>query len=321
MKKNHQELFEDHLLNEKQFRFLEAIESNKVISVFGELRLLLYLGVMLFTAGISYLAYNNINNIGHVALMVLITIAIAIGIVYLSKRANPFTWEKSDINHISFDYILLLVALLCISLFSYFQVYFNLVEQLLQLSSFISSAIFFFFAYRYDNKAVLTLGIVVLSAAFGISISPINWIEGNWMVSTALYNIGIFLGLFLIAVGFTSKRLKRKGHFSFSYKNMGFLILYISLIGGMVETFENQSYSLITTIISGAFSFYSWKNKEFLFFLYSAITLYFSGSYLMFNLMESISSDFFIFIIYYIPISLILFIAFLINKKSHFKND
>lgn len=60
------ELFNRGLITEEQFEKIEAIASGKIVSVFYELRSMLYLGVMLFTGGLGILIYQNIGTRGHV---------------------------------------------------------------------------------------------------------------------------------------------------------------------------------------------------------------------------------------------------------------
>src|SRR5678815_775724 len=72
-----QELLEKGLITQEQFQKIEPIVSGKIVSVFYELRTLLYLGVMLFTTGAGILIYQNIGELGH------ITAIIALGVLTL----------------------------------------------------------------------------------------------------------------------------------------------------------------------------------------------------------------------------------------------
>ena len=59
-------LRDNGLISGDQFERIEAIDSGKVISLFYELRIMLYLGVMLFSTGVGFLIYKNIGAIGHI---------------------------------------------------------------------------------------------------------------------------------------------------------------------------------------------------------------------------------------------------------------
>lgn len=321
MVKYHQKLYEAGKISPELYHYLDVIESKRIVSVYGELRLLLYLGILLFTGGVGYFAYQNIGNLGHLLLMLAMLALIVFGLIYLNKKAKPYSNQQVMVEHIYFDYVLLLVSLVCISLLSYIQIYFDLYESLLNYSSFFSALLFFGFAYRYDNRGVLSLGITVLAAAIGISISPVNWVTGDWQSGMALYNIGIMLGLLLLLTGFISSKYQVKAHYRFTYQNFGYLILYAAFFAALFESNHEIVYSIIALLCSGIFGYLNWKNKDFLFFLYSSITFYVFFTYLLIEATDNISSDSWTLYIYYFPISIISYIILLINKKDHFKND
>ena len=60
------ELREKAFISQDQYNFLESVFSGKVISLYYELRILLYLGVMLFATGCGILIYKNIGELGHI---------------------------------------------------------------------------------------------------------------------------------------------------------------------------------------------------------------------------------------------------------------
>lgn len=321
MKKYHHELHDNKLIDSKLHQYLDAIESNSIVSVYTELRLLLYVGILLFTGGVGYFAYQNIGDAGHILLQLVLFIAIILGLVFLQKHAQPFTRAKSIVEHSYFDYILLLVSLLCISLFTYVLVYFNWYEQALKSTSFISAILFFAFAYRYDNKAVLSIAITVLVAALGISISPVNWIQGEWNSTLELYNVGICISFVLLTIGKVSDKYNFKSHFKFTYQNYGYLILYISLITSIIESDYDIYFALSGILCTSIFGYFNWYKKDFLFFMFSCITFYICFSYALFKLIDHFNNDLWMLYFYYVPGSIIVFILFLVNKKSHFKHD
>jgi hypothetical protein len=314
------ELHSRHLIDDKQYQFLEAIRTNKIVSFYYELRLLLYLGIMLFTGGVGYFAYQNMGDIGHLASMALIAASIIVGFYFIKKYAKPYSNLQVTVNHVYFDYILILVSLLIISLFVYIQVYFNLVEVLLTWSSYISAAILIFMAYRYDNRALLSMGITAIAAAVGISITPIDWAQGDWFTGSNLYVTSMVLGALLYAVGLVTYRMEIKQHFKFSYQNFGLMLYYIGCIAAMFDSESEVFYAFITLASAAVLTYYTWKNKEFLFFLYSSIVGYIAITYLLFLMLDNINGGYVLFV-YYFPLTCIGYIVFLVKKKSHFAND
>ena len=319
MSKIHRILFEKKLLTEAQFQLLDAIDSDRIISLYSELRLLLYLGIILFTGGVGYFVYENLGNIGHYLIMGVMVIATYMCFSFIVKLAKPYMHDKVEVENIYFDYVLLLGSLLVAGLLTYLQVYFNLVEYLLNYSSFITAILFLTIAYRYDNKGVLAMGITVLAAAVGLSISPVDWAKGDLVAIDRLYVVSIILGALLAGAGHFSEQLMIKKHFSFTYWNFGLLLYYLGCLTGIFNSDYQVAYAILTLVTAASLTRAMWQQKEFLLFIYSSLASYISISYIIFNIMESI--DGFILLIYYIPFSLIAYIVLLIKKKSHFSND
>ncbi|MEQ9414695.1 MAG: DUF2157 domain-containing protein, partial [Cyclobacteriaceae bacterium] len=67
------DLLEKGFISEAQFNRIEPIVSRKIVSVFYELRTMLYLGVLLFTGGIGILIYENIGSLGHIISILLLS--------------------------------------------------------------------------------------------------------------------------------------------------------------------------------------------------------------------------------------------------------
>lgn len=321
MSKIHQELFEKNLIDTKQVEFIEAVTERKIISVYYELRLVLYLGIMLFTAGVGYIAYQNLGDIGHLGMMALLLLAIGACGYYISKKSLPYSNEEVKVNHIYFDYILILTSLLIIALFTYVQVYFQLIELFLNWTSIISAIIFLTLAYRYDNKAVLSLGITALAATFGLTISPVNWVSGDWLPGLDLYLTSIIFGLSLIGLSEVLSRKGIKKHFTFTYQNFGLLIYYAGIMALLFDFSWEVMIAFILLFSASAISYYTWAKKEFLLFLYSSIAAYVGFTYLLVRLLTLGDSDGIVLLVYYFPISCIAYVLLLVKNKNHFSDD
>lgn len=313
----HAELLKHNIIDEPQFQFLEALRTKKIASLYHELRLMLYLGIMLFTGGAGYFAYQNIGSVGHIIAMTVLFIAIVVGFIFIHQHSKPYSHEVVTVNHAYYDYILLLVPLLVISLLTYVQVYFDLTKYLLHWSSYITSAIFFYMAYRYDNRALLSMGISTLSAAIGLSITPIDWAKGNIEYTTSIHTTSILTGLLFIAAGQISAYKHIKKHFCFTYQNFGLLLLFAGCIASMFNNHATAFFALATIISAGLVCIYSWKFKEFLFFIYGSIAGYIAVTYLLFFIANDfdLNSTFFI---YYFPLTCIGYIVLLLSRKAHF---
>lgn len=320
MNNTNKELYQCNLINDEQFQLLEAIRTEKIVSVYYELRLMLYLGIMLFTGGVGYFAYQNIGYMGHLMAMAGIGVAIIVGFYFIRKFAKSYSNGEVTVTLVYFDYILILVSLLIIALFAYVQVYFDLVELLLNWTSFISAAIFLFMAYQYDNRALLAMAITAFAAAVGLSISPVNWAKGTWQLSSNLYTTSIMLGAILAIIGQVSQYKNLKKHFRFTYQNFGLLLYFIGCISAMFDSDYELPYAFLTLVSAGILTWYTWVHKEFLFFIYSNIVVYIAFTFLAFKAVNQLGGDYVVFI-YYFPFTCIAYLLLLFTRKSHFAHE
>ncbi len=313
-------LLETEHITQNQYIFLESIRTKKIVSVYYDLRSFLYLGILLFTSGLGYFVYQNIGSIGHLMAMLILSTSISVGFYYIYKFSNPYNNSRVLVELNYFDYLLLLVTLLIITLFSYVQIYFDLVEQFLRWSSLISASVFLFMAYRFDNRAILTMGILALSATLGLSASPIDWIDGELSSISSLYLTSIFIGIALVVIGQVSIFKEVKVHFRNTYHQIGLLFYYSGMVAAMFDS-NIFIFGVLLFISASILSYQAWMNKEFLHFLYSNIAGYIAFTSIFFRILNEFDSDSIWGLIYYIPITLIAYPIFLVTKKSHFQND
>lgn len=320
MKSINEELFQNGLLDENKYIYLGAIRTRKIVSVFAEIRLLLYIGILLLTSGVGYLSYLHISSLGHIFLMSLIFISIGICFFFIEKHSKPYSHKSVQISHPYFDYIVVFAALLIISLFTYIQVYFGWVDVLLNWTSALTAVLFLIFAYRYDNKAVLSMAITALAAAVGLTISPVNWTKGEWVGFANLHIIGIVMGVLLIAIGYFHQKRDIKSHFLFTYVNFGLILLYFGQISGSFEGFSGYFFPVLLIITGALLSYKYWIDKTLLFFLYSNIAFIIGLLFVLYK-MSSHISEMFIQIFTISPVTLLLYVIFLIVNRNHFKHE
>jgi hypothetical protein len=313
-------LFQRKLISDDQYQFLEAIQTKRIVSLYYELRLMLYLGILLFTGGVGYFAYQNMGEIGHVVSMALIGVSIVVGFHFISTHALPYSNSEVSVNQVYFDYILILVSLLIISLFAYVQVYFGLVELMINWTSYVSAGILFFMAYRYDNKALLSMGITAMAAALGISITPVDWVKGEWSATSDLYTVTLFFGIMLLIAEQLLYRAGIKRHFRFTFQNFGLILYFMGAVSAMFDSETGYLYAGLIMASAGFLSWYTWQKRGFLFFLYSNLAGYIAITYLLFKLIDLIQGDY-RFFTYYFPFTCIAYIVLLVNRKSHFAHD
>ncbi len=309
------ELLEKGFITQDQFTKIDVITSGKVVSVFYELRSLLYLGVLLFTAGVGILIYMNIGDLGHLLSIIALVILTVGCFLYVFKNAPPYTHTAVKPPTPYFDYIVLLGALLFISVLGYLQFQFAILDENLGLATLITSAFFFYIAYRFDHLAILSLAITALASFWSISISPQKWYSGDFFETANLHNTAIIFSAAVAAIALVLDRRSIKKHFTFTYLNFCTLIFFVGAITGM---FISDYWFIYLMFIYGgcAFAFYmaKWK-KSFLFLLYAFVSAYIGTT---FFLAETILRDVFEIWFLYSIASCGGFIYFIIKFKNYF---
>lgn len=315
-KKTPKELLDKGLITADQFNNIDVIVSGKLISVFYELRSLLYLGILLFTTGVGILIYKNIGDIGHLISVSVLFILTALCFWYIFKKGPPYSHAHIKSPTPYFDYAVLLSALLLISVLGYLHFLYDIFETRPGLITLVTAAIFFLIAYRFDHIGVLSLAIAALASFWSISVSPQKWYSGEFLSFENLYVTAIVFSVIVGIIAMLLDRQSIKTHFTFTYLNFCMLIFFIGAIAGM---FEDEWYGIYLLLIyaGSIFAFYiaRWK-KSFLILLYAFIAAYIGTTYLLAEtIMEEAIELWFI----YSMASCGGFIYFIIKYKNYFK--
>src|SRR6267154_2626754 len=141
------ELLERGLITQEQFQKIEPVVSGKIVSVFYELRTLLYLGVMLFTSGAGILIYQNIGSLGHIISIIALTILMVVCFWYVVKHEAGYSHEAVQPPMPYYDYVLLLGCLLFVSIQGYLQFQYGFLDDNLGWSTLLTAVVFFYAAY------------------------------------------------------------------------------------------------------------------------------------------------------------------------------
>lgn len=280
--RTHKELLERGLLTQAQHDQVEEIASRRIVSVFYDLRMLLYAGVLLFSTGVGILIYKNIGEVGHLVAIGTLILLTA-GCFIFAFRKGP-AWSKdlveSPIPY--FDYVLLLGCLLFISVQGYLQFRFDLLTDNLGISTLISSVLFIYAAYRFDHLGVLSLGITALASFFSITISPKKWYSGDFFDGPHVYLTAVIFGVALAGMALALDRKSIKPHFTFTYLNFTLLIYFIAALSGIMDNEEMDVLYIPLIYLGVAFAYFTARRrKSFLFLLYAFIAGYIATTYLL----------------------------------------
>ena len=310
------ELVNKGLLQKEQGEIIKDILTKRVISVYYELRLALYVGVLLFTTGIGILIYNNIGELGH-----LITI-ITLGVLTLScfgysfYKAVPYSNSKTLVPIPYYDYVVLMGCLLFISDLGYIQFQYNLFYENLEWVTLSTAIVFFILAYRFDHLGVLSLGITALASFFGITVSPQHWYSSDFFSNTNLHNTGLVFGTVLTLLVLALDKKKIKEHFTFTYINFTSVIFLTSALAGIFINTDSYFGYLLDLYVGCVFAIYfANSRKSFLFLLYAFVFGYIGTTFFLVDTILKESELLF----YYFIVSCGGFIYFIIRYKDYFK--
>lgn len=209
-------------------------ERTRPFSLHYELRTLLYLGITLLVSGLGVLVYQHLDSIGHGVVVAAIAGIMSASFRYAARQQPAFMWGLAPRPSIAADYLLLLSCLLFLVLEGYVQVQYGLFGTRYGLATLLPAGLFFYLAYRYDHRGVLSMAITALAAWVGVSVAPLAlFTEG--FPARALSAPGLLLGLGLLAAGWASEQLRRKPHFGFTYVLLG---SNVALLAAMVRLFD-----------------------------------------------------------------------------------
>src|SRR4051812_27251031 len=92
-------LLERNLITENQYQEITSYRNLNVFSLNAELKIFLYLSVLLFTSGISVLIYNNIYSIGHIAILLVLLIVIGVCFFFCFKNSKGFQKHETTFEN------------------------------------------------------------------------------------------------------------------------------------------------------------------------------------------------------------------------------
>jgi hypothetical protein len=151
----------DGALDDETAAQLIAIERREVVSIYPELRLLTWAGVMLISWGVGLYITKHLDDIGPLA------IAAGIGIASIACYAWAF-WKRSRQAALVDDYVLLLAALLASADIGYIEYHYHLLGSSWPRHFLFLAVLHAVTAYFFQSRFVLSLSVAALAAWLGI---------------------------------------------------------------------------------------------------------------------------------------------------------
>jgi hypothetical protein len=263
-------------ISPEQHARLTSLCRREPFSLFLELNILLYAGVLAFVAGLGWTVSTWSGQLGDVLVLTILTAILAACVWYCLSRAPE--WSAGEVSAPTpiFDYLLYLGSLVwCIEL-AYLENRFHVLSGQWDLYLMATAVLFFFLAYRFDNRLVLSLALSSLAGWFGLTIS--HWPSRE----EAAYRE--YALLYCLVIGATGTILQQRGlkpHFLSTYLNLVANVLFWALLSGVFDQQHSSLWFLALLIACGASLAWGLTRRQFAFVAYAAVYGYVGVSWLL----------------------------------------
>lgn len=273
----------DNVLSAPQATLFNRVARRYLVSARLEIRLLLYLGVLLLTSGVGVLVVEHQKEIGPLAIAGALTLGTLICLAWVVRTAPPFSWRQVESPNVAFDYILLLGVLLFAATLGYVEAQFTVLGEHWAHHLLIVGAVYVLAAYRWDSRAVLALALTTLAAWRGVSLSLVPAMIGPG-VAADLRASAIALGALYVGAAVLSVRLARKRHFEEVFAGTGLLLLLGGLLSGVLDDHPTWSGWLVATlVVAGAVMAAAFRLGRSLYFAAGLVAAYIALVRLLFE--------------------------------------
>jgi hypothetical protein len=253
-------------ISPEQHALLAGLSRGEPFSLFLELNILLYAGVLAFVAGLGWTVSTWSQQLGDVLVLTILSAILAACFWYCFSRSPAWSPAEIPSPSLVFDYVLYLGSLTWSVELAYLENRFHVLSGQSDLYLLATAALFFFLAYRFDNRFVLSLALSSLAGWFGLTIS--RWPSHQ---DAAYRQYAILYSLIVGVAGAILLRRGLKPHFFGTYLNIAANVLFWALLSGV---FNRQGYVvwlLALLAVCGASLAWGLARRQFSFVAYAAV--------------------------------------------------
>lgn len=316
-----QKLYQKEFLDDNNLEELAEYQKKGIFSLRSELLLVIYFSVIVFTSGIGIIIYNNIDSIGHLAIISANFLLMITCFYFSFKKTKGYSNEEVLFDNPLFDYLVLTGSLLACIFLGYINFQYHIFDESYAYVSLISAFLCFFVAYYFDNRIVLSMAIYSLAAFIGITITPESLFHNEVYSSLQLTYSGLGLGIILLIwMEYTFKN-KIKAHFHFVFATFALHLLGVCLLSGLLS---EHWFFFIPILIGFGYYFYkfSYKIMATSIFAFMLLYSYFGFNILMGKIIELLRIDtFFELLIMFSPFYVIASIYLFIRLVKQFNSE
>jgi hypothetical protein len=258
-------------ISPEQHVYLSGLSRGEPFSLFFELNVLLYAGVLAFVAGLGWTVSTWSHQLGDVVVLTILSTILTASFWYCFSRAPAWSPAETLAPSPIFDYVLYLGSLVWSLELAYIENRFHVLSGKLDLYLLVTAGLFFFLAYRFDNRFVLSLGLSSLAGWFGLTIS--HWSAWDWSAHQDAAYRGYAL-LYCLLIGVGGALLQRRGlkpHFFGTYLNIVANVLFWAVLSGVFNREGYGLWLLALLIACGASLTWGLARRQFAFVAYAAV--------------------------------------------------
>jgi hypothetical protein len=257
---------EQGIISPEQHAHLADLTRGEPCSLFLELNVLLFAGVLAFIVGLGWTVSTWSRQLGDVLVLTILSAILAACFWYCFYRAPAWSPAETTSPSLIFDYVLYLGSLTWSVDLVYLENRFRVLSGQWDLYLLATAGLFFLLAYRFDNRFVLSLALSSLAGWFGLTIS--HWPSHQ---DAAYRQYAILYGLIVGVAGVFLKHRGLKSHFFGTYLNIAANVLFWAVLSGV---FNQQSYGvwfLALLAACGASLAWGLARRQFAFVAYAAV--------------------------------------------------
>lgn len=240
---------------------LLPLERREVFSIYPELRVMSWGGVMLIVAGVGVLISKNLDRIGPVLLATAIAVAAAGCYAYAAWR------RKATAHSLVDDFVLLLGALLLSADIGYIESQFHLLDHGWPRHFLIMAVVHGVTAYLFDSRTLLSLSISSLTAWLGVESRPETIFNASTETAVRMFLCAVVV----LTWRFVDSKQRQSRTFEPVFDHFA---ANLALIGALVLTFDGDTRTvgtLLTLILAAVVIAYGIRTHSESFVLYAYV--------------------------------------------------
>jgi len=266
-------LGEQGLLSPAQRALFARVARGELVSVYRELRLALYAGILVAMAGVGLLVKENLARLGPLAVATALALAAAACLAWVQRRSPAFSWREAASPHLAFEYVLLLGVLLAGADLAYVEARFTPLGPAWPWHLLAMAIVAGVLAVRYDSRIVFSLALSTFAAWRGVSVVLLEkafWSGSDPASSLRANAVGVG-GAFLL-LGAALVRLDRKAHFEPVAVHAGWILVLGALASGLGGRSPAGDLGLL--LAGGGVAAFAFRRARFSLFVLGVLAAY-----------------------------------------------